>query len=213
MVDLQNKAQWHIDINGGGAPMLEFPSGDMIPDSGIIVQYALEANRGNGIELIPSDPMEAAKMRMKMEKFNKAIGPMFGVILSRGQDEEKILKYKTETLPIFEAMCTEANGKFLFGTDDLTAMDIHCAPMWEIIFLFEKGVYADCDALLQIRQNAPNWCAYMQKFRAHPAIKPYRFCGKASDNHGVRSRAWDPEQKCQLSIDVLDGAFPDQDDE
>ena len=73
---------------------------------------------------------------------------MFGVILSRGQNAEKIAKYKAETLPEFEAMATEANGKFLFGTDDLTQLDIHCAPLWEIIFLFEKGTYADVDEQL-----------------------------------------------------------------
>ena len=148
-----------------------------------------------------------------MDKFGKMLPNMFGVILSRGQDVEKINKYKTETLPLFEQMCTEANGKFLFGTDELTMLDIHCASMWEIIYLFEKGVYADVDEILQIRTNAPNWCAYMEKFRNHPAIRPYCFNEKASDNHGVRSRAWDPEQKCQLSIDVLDGAFDEENSE
>ena len=147
-----------------------------------------------------------------MAKFGKLLPNMFAVILSRGQDVEKINKYKEETLPIFEQMCTLISGKFLFGTDELTMLDIHCASMWEIIYLFEKGAYADVDQILQIRTNAPNWCAYMDKFRNHPAIKPYRFCAKASDNHAVRSRAWDAEQKCPLSIDVLDGAFPDVDE-
>lgn len=132
---------------------------------------------------------------------------MFGVVLSRGEDVEKINKYKEETLPIFEAMCTEANGKFLLGTDELTLLDIHCAPMWEIVYLFEDGVYSNVDEHLKIRQNAPNWCAYMERFRNHPAIAPYRFNKKASDAHGERSRGWPKDQKCQLCIDILDGCF------
>ena len=186
---------------------METPQGDLIPDSGVIVNYALESSPSTGIQLIPSDPLQAARMRLKMERFNKLLPNMFGVILSRGQDVEKINKYKSETLPEFEALATEANGKFLFGTDDLTQLDIHCAPLWEIIYLFEKGVYADVDEHLRIRENAPNWCAYMDRFRSHPAIKPYRFNEKASDAHGVRSRAWDPDQKCQLSCDVLAGCW------
>lgn len=146
-------------------------------------------------------------MRVKMEKFNKNLSNMFGLILSRGQDVEKILKYKNETLPVFEAMATEANGKFLLGTDDLTQLDIHCGPMWEIVYLMEKGVYADVDEHLKIRENAPNWCAYMEKFRSHPVIEPYCFNAKASDNHGVRSRAWDPELKCQLSTSICEGCW------
>jgi len=104
-------------------------------------------------------------------------------------------------------MATEANGKFLFGTDELTQLDIHCAPLWEIIFLFETGVYADVDEHLKIRENAPNWVAYMERFRDHPAIKPHRLNAKASEAHGVRSRAWDPNLKCQLSCDVLQNCW------
>ncbi len=89
-------------------------------------------------------------MRVKMEKFNKNLANMFGVILSRGEDVEKINKYKEETLPVFEQMCKDADGKFLFGTDDLTQLDIHCGPMWEIIYLFDKGVYANVGEILKI---------------------------------------------------------------
>jgi len=70
-------------------------------------------------------------------------------------------------------MAAESNGKFLMGTDDLTALDIHCAPIWEITYLWDRGCYADVDEHLKIRETAPNWCAYMERFRNHPAIKPY----------------------------------------
>lgn len=151
-------------------------------------------------------------MRLKMEKFSKFLPNLFGVVLSRGQDADKINKYKEETLPLIEAMCTEANGKFLFGTDDLTQLDIHCGPIWEIMYLFVGPVYADTDEKLQIKTNAPNWCAYMERFRNHPAIKPYRMNKQASDAHGERSRSWAPDQKCQLSLSVCDGCWPEQEE-
>ena len=169
-VDLHEKAKWHVAVNGGAAPIIETPQGVLIPDSGVISQYALESNPSGGIQLIPSDPMQAAKMRLKIEAFNKLLPGFFPVVLSRGQDAEKVRKYKKETLPAFEAMCTEANGKWLFGTDELTQLDIHCAPIWEIIFLWVDPVYTDVEEILQIRTTAPNWCAYMDRFRSHPAI-------------------------------------------
>ena len=54
---MNNKAQWHIDCNGGAAPIMETPQGDLIPDSGVIVHYALESSPSTGIQLIPSDPL------------------------------------------------------------------------------------------------------------------------------------------------------------
>ena len=113
-------------------------------------------------------------MRMKMEAFNKTLGNFFPMILSRGQDVEKIMTFKNQVLPVLDKMATEANGKFLFGTDELTALDIHCASLMELAYLFEKGVYADVEQHVQLKTTAPNFCAFMEKFRNHPAMKPYR---------------------------------------
>ena len=46
---------------------------------------------------------------------------------------------------MYEQWCVEANGKFLLGTDDITALDIHVGPLWEIMFLMRNGVYNDVD--------------------------------------------------------------------
>ena len=35
-IDLNNKAQWHIDVNNGVAPVMELPSGALIIESAII---------------------------------------------------------------------------------------------------------------------------------------------------------------------------------
>ena len=108
-------------------------------------------------------------------------------------------------------MAIEANGKFLLGTDDLTLLDIHCGAMMECGYLMQKGIYASVDEVLKIRENAPNWAAYMDRFRAHPSIKPYRFSTRAIEAHGVRASTWDPNEKCQLSLAVLENAWPDED--
>lgn len=44
----------------------------------------MEANADKGIQLIPADPLESAKMRVKMVKFDKTLGELFGMVLSRG---------------------------------------------------------------------------------------------------------------------------------
>lgn len=108
-------------------------------------------------------------------------------------------------------MAIEANGKFLFGTDELTLLDIHCGAMMECGFLMETGIYALVDEHLKMRENAPNWVAYMDRLRAHPSIKPYRMNARAIQAHGVRASTWDPNEKCQLSLTVLENVWPDED--
>jgi len=48
-MDLNEKAQWHIDFNGGSVPVLETTTGVLVPESGIIAQWALEHNPNEGI--------------------------------------------------------------------------------------------------------------------------------------------------------------------
>ena len=42
-MDLQKHAQWHLDFNGGLVPILETPTGRMIPESKIIMAFAEES--------------------------------------------------------------------------------------------------------------------------------------------------------------------------
>ena len=68
LICTHDKATWFKEANGGLVPLLELPSGDRIPESAIIAQFGIEKNAGKGIELVPSDPLIAAKMRVKMEE-------------------------------------------------------------------------------------------------------------------------------------------------
>ena len=56
-MDLLDKAQWHVDFNGGGVPFIETPSGDLIKESAVITQFAIEHNHGKGVDVIPADPI------------------------------------------------------------------------------------------------------------------------------------------------------------
>ena len=52
---------------------------------------------------------------------------------------------------MFEEMCAEANGKFLFGTDEITMLDVHCAPFFELFYLMDRGVYSNVEEIVQLR--------------------------------------------------------------
>ena len=100
------------------------------------------------------------------------------------------------------------------GTDEITQLDIWVAPFWEYIYLMLTS--PDCKPRtetqfkLQAAVMAPKWCEYMEKWREHPAIKPYRFNEKANNNHEIRSADWEKGVKCQLSLDVLEGCFDEK---
>ena len=79
----------------------------MMPESAIICQYAMELNKDEGIELIPSDPLIAAQMRMKMDQFL----PKYGQIwfnMRKEHTEELLNEFATKVLPDWEQMCVEA---------------------------------------------------------------------------------------------------------
>jgi glutathione S-transferase len=104
-MDLQKHAQWHLDFNGGLVPILELPSGKLIPESGIIIAFAEEAGK-NDHKLIPSDPVVAADMRIAMNKFESVFDDSFwGVYNTRHQDAEKLTYFKENGLKHFEEMC------------------------------------------------------------------------------------------------------------
>ena len=88
-MDLNIKAQWHVDFNGGMVPVLETPAGELIRESGVVAMYAHEAGKNNGIDLFPKDTIQAAKLRVEIENYSKYLNPFFTVYLSRGEDIEK----------------------------------------------------------------------------------------------------------------------------
>ena len=55
--------------------------------------------------------------------------------------------------------------------------------------------------------KAPHLLKYVQKWQAHPSIKPQHMRHKAAAAHWARSRGWEKGVKCQLATAYLDGVF------
>lgn len=105
-MDLSDKPKWHTDFNKGFIPVLEVPSGEMFPESDINAQYALQvAGAEQGIQLIPSDPVAAAKVRTAMAKFeSEMLGPLFGIYLKKFKPEGAE-DFLARAVPLFEQFC------------------------------------------------------------------------------------------------------------
>ena len=82
LICTHDKATWFKEANGGMVPLMELPTGELIPESGVIAQFAIEKNAGKGIDLVPTDPVLAAQMRLKMEAVQKLLNSMWGVTKS-----------------------------------------------------------------------------------------------------------------------------------
>ncbi len=95
-------AAWHINLNGGLVPILETPAGDFIRESSIISQLAVELGKDQGIEIVPSDPIAAAKMRLEIEAFKSKLPIFFAMKSSIGKDIEVIDRFGSELLADWE---------------------------------------------------------------------------------------------------------------
>jgi len=96
------------------------------------------------------------------------------------------------------------------GTDDLTLMDIMCAAPWDFLYTHSKApAYADSAPILDLANKAPRFCAYMERFRAHPKIAPVCMKQDVANKFAERARGWDKSVKCQLALSDLKGSYPD----
>ena len=59
-IDLRDKTKWHLDINGGFVPILEFPDGTLLHESKVLMDFAEEAYTSQGYSTLPSDPVQRA---------------------------------------------------------------------------------------------------------------------------------------------------------
>ena len=146
-------------------PILETPAGDLIRESGVISQLAVELGKDQGVELVPKDPIAAAKMRLEIEAFRNKTSIFWPVIgPTIGQDPVAIDKFGAELLPIWEAMCAKySDNKWLFGTSEPTLLDVYTAPFFEILFnwLSPDSVMSNVTDRLELSKNAPHLIKYV----------------------------------------------------
>ena len=144
-----------------------------------------------------------------MAKFDPTMNAFWGVYASRYEDIDKIKEFADKSLTVWEAMTAECGVKWLFGTEEPTMLDVHAGGMWDLVYThaLNDSTYKTLHDTLDVKSKAPNWCAYMERFRAHPAVHKYRFRHLAVEKHGQRAKGWAPGVKCQLSLAVLEGVF------
>ena len=71
----------------------------------------------------------------------------------------------------------------------------------------EGSAYHNVFERLDLANKGKHMIEYVKRFQAHELIHPYRFRKIANDAHCARARGWDTTVKCQLSLEVLEGAF------
>jgi len=56
-------------------------------------------------------------------------------------------------------------------------LDVHHGGMFDMVYtsVSQSGTNKSFADAINARENFPHFCAYVEKFRAHPSIAPYRF--------------------------------------
>lgn len=92
--------------------------------------------------------------------------------MTRGEDQEANKKLE-ELVVAFDSIITKANGKFLFGTEEPTMLDVYYAPFLELLNDWQApsvmaNVLEDCN----FNEKGKNIIQYVEKWRSHPLVKP-----------------------------------------
>lgn len=126
-INLNDKPQWHKDINGGLVPILELPDGTILQDSKVLMDYVNEAYPKQGYASLPEDPMKRAKMRLAIPMVEQFFTAWQQVISKRVYHEEEMKAFR-EKLHLIEEFLQRNKGQssnFAIGTQNPTQLDIH----------------------------------------------------------------------------------------
>mmetsp|Transcript_17627 Transcript_17627/g.29773 ORF Transcript_17627/g.29773 Transcript_17627/m.29773 type:complete len:124 (-) Transcript_17627:447-818(-) len=102
-MDIQEKAQWHLETNGGFIPVLENTDGQLVHESEVIMNFASQAaSQGEGLPLWPheiesdhlndqervSAALKTAQMKLDMLQFDKLMADFWIAYRARYLDPE-----------------------------------------------------------------------------------------------------------------------------
>eukprot|EP00927_Polykrikos_kofoidii_P057667 TRINITY_DN5182_c0_g1_i1.p1 TRINITY_DN5182_c0_g1~~TRINITY_DN5182_c0_g1_i1.p1 ORF type:complete len:249 (+),score=47.11 TRINITY_DN5182_c0_g1_i1:73-819(+) len=125
------KEAYKKDINASGeVPTVVTSSGDIVMESEICAEY-IDAISGKDAvtKLVPADPLQAAKMRLIMKKFNDVVGPGYGVLFNRDETKDDETNAKcNKHVSVFEATLDPV-GPFALGAE-VSLADIHAGPFF-----------------------------------------------------------------------------------
>ena len=171
------------------------------------MMLANEMGKDNGLKLIPDKKDLTNEIRVRMVKFNDLMPLWFQVMKTRGRDEDISEKFAEVYPKLNDLAAPAARGKWLAGTDEPTMVDIHCAPFWEIMVAWSKGLFKNITVDTDFEFYCPNVIKFVQMFHAHPAFKNVSMKDEAQIKHQERTRKWDERYKCQLGLEVLEGVI------
>jgi glutathione S-transferase len=109
----------------GEVPTIKSPKGDLIYESEICAEYLNAMSRR--ANLVPGDPVLAARMRLACKRFNDVIGPCYGLLMNQDPkaDQEKADTIKAKLAKFAEVI--DKDAKYCFG-NKLTLADVHVGP-------------------------------------------------------------------------------------
>lgn len=166
-VDASEKPDWFVE-QGGAVPILETTDGDLIPESDVLVDFAIDYSQ-DGINLLPGDPIQVAKLKLYTKK--RSDGFIMPLYMSFLKGEAKDLDKLKEFLRPFEqdlAANSEGN-KYLFNQSDVTFADIQLSPfLARVIFTLEEKL--DTVSSLKL-EDYPNIHKYVDNIIHHPVLE------------------------------------------
>jgi len=121
------KATYKEKLNASGeVPTVVSASGDIVVESEICAEY-LDAIGTAGTPLVPTDPVQVAKMRLAMKKFGDIIGPCYGLLFNKdpAQDAAKVEVIKQKMAAWVSTLAE--TGPFALGAN-MSLADVHAAP-------------------------------------------------------------------------------------
>jgi glutathione S-transferase len=170
-INLQDKTQWHIDLNGGTVPILELPSGDVIYDSKILMEYINDAYPNQGYCMLPVDPLQRAHMRLAVITAETYFTAWQAVIAKRVFSEPE-MKYFREKLALVEKChidhCKNGASPFFMGTKNPTLLDIHMYACLSRAYFTKGSVFNDSLFANMHFENYPKTEAFIHAMRERP---------------------------------------------
>ncbi|ORY33554.1 glutathione S-transferase [Rhizoclosmatium globosum] len=117
-IDLKNKPEWYLQLYPiGKVPAIQIKD-TFLPESAIIAEFFIENFEGVGPELLPSNPLVRAKIRLFIQQFQDAISPAFKYARGPVDDEALavVTKFVTTVQNSLTALTLSDDGPFLLGS-------------------------------------------------------------------------------------------------
>lgn len=148
-----------------------------------------------------------AEMRLAMAEFDKICANGFWAFLMSKYDNEEINAGMVKFLIEVEAWAIkQMNGKkFLGGTDEPMAIDIHIVPFLQLPVQLDGSVFDDAYKILDPAKNCPKVQEYVKRFREHPTMAPFVAPDEAFKKYAIKKKS--VEGKAALDTEMLSHMF------